>query len=166
MNTPALFRDDLPRGQHLVTPVWLARLQQGEAIPAPPVSHWRLFEVGCGAPTAFQTSHIPGAGYMDTECLETIPFWNKVDDTLLVNYLLASGIAHDTTVVLYGRPCAAAARAAHLMMVAGVQDVRLLDGGLRRLVARWLARGQRQRPSLPARTPLWPCRPSEPTLAG
>jgi molybdopterin synthase sulfurtransferase len=129
LNSPDFFRNDLPRGQHLVTPVWLSRLQQGQAVPAPPISHWRLFEVGCGAPTAFQTSHIPGAGYLDTECLETIPFWNKVDDTLLVKYLLDNGIAHDSTVVLYGRPCAAAARAAHLMMVAGVQDVRLLDGG-------------------------------------
>ncbi|WP_210547365.1 sulfurtransferase [Rhodoferax sp. PAMC 29310] len=137
MNSPDFFRDDLPRGQYLVTPIWLARLQQRQAVPAPPVSHWRLFEVGCGAPTAFQASHIPGAGYLDTECLETIPFWNKVDDTLLVNYLLACGIAQDITVVLYGRPGPAAARAAHLMMVAGVQDVRLLDGGL----TAWLRAG-------------------------
>jgi 3-mercaptopyruvate sulfurtransferase SseA len=138
LNPPDFFRDDLPRGQHLVTPVWLSRLQQGQSVPAPPASHWRLFEVGCGAPNAFQTSHIPSAGYLDTECLETIPFWNKVDDTLLVNYLLACGVAQDSTVVLYGRPCAAAARVAHLMMVAGVRDVRLLDGGLNA----WVQAGQ------------------------
>lgn len=129
MNFPDYFRDDLPRGQHLVTPIWLTRLQRGEAVAAPPVSHWRLFEVGCGSSTAFQASHISGAGYLDTECLETIPFWNKVDDSLLLQYLLDGGITHDSTVVLYGRPGPAAARAAHLMMVAGVQDVRLLDGG-------------------------------------
>lgn len=138
MNSPDFFRADLPRGQHLVTPAWLAQLQQGQAVPAPPLSHWRLFEVGCGAPTAFQISHIPNAGYLDTECLETIPFWNKVDDALLLKSLLACGIAHDSTVVLYGRPDAAAARAAHLMMVAGVLDVRLLDGGL----DAWLNAGQ------------------------
>ncbi len=112
-----------------MTPQWLLRLQQGMAVPAPPPSHWRLFEVGCGTPTVFYTSHIPGSGYLDTECFETIPFWNKVDDALLLNYLLDCGIAHESTVVLYGRPFAAAARVAHLLMVAGVQDVRLLDGG-------------------------------------
>ena len=41
-----------------------------------------------------------------------------------------NGIRHDTTVILYGRNTMAAARAAHLMMYAGVEDVRLLDGGL------------------------------------
>lgn len=149
MNAPAFFRDDLPRGQHLVTPVWLAGLQQGQAMPAAPSSHWRLFEVGCGAPTAFRAGHIAGAGYLDTECLETIPFWNKVDDALLLNYLMACGIAHDSTVVLYGRPGAAAARAAHLMMVAGVQDVRLLDGGL----TAWLNAGQAVASGEPHRYP-------------
>ena len=138
MISTAFFRADLPRGHCLVTPAWLVQLQQGHVVPAPPESHWRLFEVGCGAPLAFQTSHIAGAGYLDTECLETIPFWNQVDDTLLLQYLLACGIAHDSTVVLYGRPAAAAARAAHLMMVAGVQDVRLLDGGLNA----WVSAGQ------------------------
>ena len=138
MISAAFFRADLPRGHCLVTPAWLVQLQQGHVVPAPPESHWRLFEVGCGAPLTFQTSHIAGAGYLDTECLETIPFWNQVDDTLLLQYLLACGIAHDSTVVLYGRPAAAAARAAHLMMVAGVQDVRLLDGGLNA----WVSAGQ------------------------
>lgn len=138
MISAAFFRADLPRGHCLVTPAWLVQLQQGHVVPAPPGSHWRLFEVGCGAPLTFQTSHIAGAGYLDTECLETIPFWNQVDDTLLLQYLLACGIAHDSTVVLYGRPAAAAARAAHLMMVAGVQDVRLLDGGLNA----WVSAGQ------------------------
>lgn len=36
---------------------------------------------------------------------------------------------HAATVVLYGRTTLAAARAAHLMLYAGVRDVRLLDGG-------------------------------------
>lgn len=43
--------------------------------------------------------------------------------------LLGNGIRHDTTVVLYGRNTLAAARAAHLMLYAGVTDVRILDGG-------------------------------------
>jgi thiosulfate/3-mercaptopyruvate sulfurtransferase len=48
---------------------------------------------------------------------------------MLLHRLLAHGIRHDTTVLLYGRNTLCAARAAHLMLYAGVADVRLLDGG-------------------------------------
>lgn len=128
-DTALFYRADLPRGQHLVTPRWLASVLQGEAVPGAPAPRWCLLEVACGAPGAYAQAHIPGAGYLDTESLETIPFWNKVDDALLLRALLALGITHDTTVVLYGRSATAPARAAHLMLYAGVRDVRLLDGG-------------------------------------
>ncbi len=124
-----LFRGDLPRWQHLVAPHWLAQLSLGEPVVATPAASWCLFEVGCGVPEDFLLSHIPGAGYLDTETLEQAPFWNKVPDADLLRVLLDAGVAHDTTVILYGRSSAAAARAAHLMLYAGVRDVRLLDGG-------------------------------------
>ena len=41
-----------------------------------------------------------------------------------------AGIGPESTVILYGRNTLAAARLAQLMLVAGVTDVRLLDGGL------------------------------------
>jgi thiosulfate/3-mercaptopyruvate sulfurtransferase len=108
----------LPRWQHLVAPAALAA--SGDV---------RLFEVGFGALPAFLAGHIPGAAYLDTSELETPPLWNKVDDAALLALLLRHGVRHDTTVVLYGRNNLAAARAAHLMLYAGVADVRLLDGG-------------------------------------
>ncbi|WP_309680078.1 rhodanese-like domain-containing protein [Polaromonas sp.] len=123
------FRDDLPRWQQLITPRWLACLLAGQAVRAAPASHWCLLEVDCGAPEAFGRSHIPGAAYLDTQRLEDGRFWNKVDDAALLRLLLGLGIRHDTTVILYGRNMTAAARAAHLMLYAGVTDVRLLDGG-------------------------------------
>lgn len=125
-----VFRTDLPRGQHLVTPHWLAGLLQGQTVAAAPSLRWRLFEVICGELHDFLQRHIPGAASINTECLETLPYWNKVDDTQLLQFLLKKGIARDTTVVLYGRSTTAAARVAHLLLYAGVQDVRLLDGGL------------------------------------
>jgi molybdopterin synthase sulfurtransferase len=63
--------------------------------------------------------------------------WTRVSDTILTEGLLAEGVRYDTTVVLYGRDTTAAARAAVLLMYAGVDDVRLLDGGL----AAWQAAG-------------------------
>ncbi|MFD2273311.1 rhodanese-like domain-containing protein [Undibacterium arcticum] len=119
----------LTRWQQLVTSSWLVGLISGESIAAAPSSDWRLFEVGCDAAALFLLSHIPGAGYLDTNQLEHGPLWNKVPDQALLQLLLDNGIRHDTTVMLYGRNNLAAARAAHLMLYAGVKDVRLLDGG-------------------------------------
>jgi thiosulfate/3-mercaptopyruvate sulfurtransferase len=82
-------------------------------------------------------AHIPGAAWLDTNRLELPPLWNKVDDPALLRLLLDCGIRHDTTVIVYGRNNLAAARAAQLMLYAGVQDVRLLDGGY----ALWQAGG-------------------------
>jgi len=123
-------REHLARWQQLVYPRWLADLQEGKPVVAAPKGDWKLFEVAWGSPKAYLLSHIPGAGYIDTNRLEEEPLWNKVSDEALKALLLENGIRHDTTVILYGRNTMAAARAAHLMMYAGVQDVRLLDGGL------------------------------------
>lgn len=123
------FRSHLVRWQQLVAPVWLAALQSGRSVPAVPAAEWRLFEVGLGAPEVFEHDHIPFAGYIDTNQLEQAPLWNKVSDHALLRLLLDNGVRHDTTVILYGRNTLAAARAAHLMLYAGVADVRLLDGG-------------------------------------
>ena len=88
-----------------------------------------MFEIGFGAAEAFTQVHIPGAGYIDTARLEHGPLWNKVPDAELKQLLLGHAIRHDVTVVLYSRNSMAAARAAHLLLYAGVVDVRLLDGG-------------------------------------
>ncbi len=100
-------------------------------------AHCRLLEAGCGALHLFDQAHIPGAGYLDTCAIEGGPLWNKVPDDVLLSVLLAQGIRHDTTVILYGRNNPAAARVAHLLLYAGVTDVRLLDGGF----AAWQAGG-------------------------
>ena len=135
MNKPSLslqpdFRDDLQRWQQLISPTWLANLIKGRTVVAAPTAHWCLFEVDFGAPCLFLESHIPGAGYLDTNRLEQQPLWNKVADQALLQLLLTLGVRHDTTVILYGRHTPAAARAAQLMLYAGVTDVRMLDGGL------------------------------------
>ena len=143
----------LPRRQHLVAPGQLA-----EPMPA----HWRLFEVGFGALPAYLADHIPGAAYIDTAELETAPLWNKVSDPALTALLLRHGIRHDSTVILYGRNNLAAARAAHLMLYAGVLDVRLLDGGFNA----WLALGvpceTGPRPAYPAASDFGAAVPAHP----
>lgn len=143
MTTPAhspttpLFRRDLVRWQHLVVPQWLALLQAGSAVEAAPAGAWCALEVGSDGGAAYAQGHVPGALYVDTHWLEAPPLWNKVDDGALLAVLLGLGIAHDTTVILLGRTATAVGRVAHLMLYAGVRDVRLLDGG----VAAWQRAG-------------------------
>lgn len=112
----------LPRARQLLSPAALAQLlaQDGAC---------RLIEVGCGTHEDFGAAHIAGACWLDTASLETPPLYNKVSDDVLLALLLGLGIDAASTVVLYGRSTLAAARAAHLMLYAGVGDVRLLDGG-------------------------------------
>jgi thiosulfate/3-mercaptopyruvate sulfurtransferase len=98
---------------------------------------YAVFEVGWQAAAAYASGHIPGAHYFALDVYEEVPLWTRVSDAVLAERLLAAGIRCDTTVVLYGRDTTAAARAAVLLMYAGVDDVRLLDGGW----AAWKAAG-------------------------
>lgn len=95
----------------------------------PCASDVRLVEVGWGGRADFVQARIPGACYIDTSEIERPPLWNRIADDELLAVLLANGIRHDTTVVVYGRAPLPPARLAHLLLYAGVQDVRWLDGG-------------------------------------
>lgn len=130
MNPVLLPLSELPRARQLLSAPALAQLlaQDGAC---------RLIEVGCGVRDEFGAAHIPGACWLDTASFETPPLYNKVADSALLALLLELGIDAATTVVLYGRSSLAAARAAHLMLYAGVRDVRLLDGGF----GAWCAAG-------------------------
>ena len=114
----------LPRAWHLLDAASLASLlREGCELV--------LLEVGCGPDADLHHGHIPGARLLDIATLEEAPFFNKVSDKVLVERLARLGVRHDSMVVLYGRHNSlAAARAAHLMLYAGVSGVRLLDGGL------------------------------------
>lgn len=115
--------------EQLVYPQWIDDLQNQRPVAAAPAGEWRVIEVAWGAPKQYLLSHIPGAGYLDTNEIESEPLWNRVSDDRLKAMLAKQGIRHDTTVILYGRDVYAAARAAQIMLFAGVKDVRLLDGG-------------------------------------
>ncbi|MDM5178028.1 rhodanese-like domain-containing protein [Massilia sp. DJPM01] len=121
---PGAARKDLVRARQLLAPGELAPLARNGAV--------RLLEVGCAGAAAFEAAHIDGAAWLDTRLLEAPPLFNKVGDAVLLHLLLAHGIGHDSTVIVYGRNPLAAARAAHLMLYAGV-----LDGGF----AGWCAAG-------------------------
>ncbi|VTN08251.1 Thiosulfate sulfurtransferase YnjE precursor [Raoultella terrigena] len=73
----------LPHVEQLVYPQWLHDLQQGKAVAAAPAGQWKVFEAAWGAPKFYLLNHIPAAGYIDTNEVESEPLWNKVSDAQL-----------------------------------------------------------------------------------
>ncbi|GKT37068.1 Sulfurtransferase TST/MPST-like protein, partial [Aduncisulcus paluster] len=69
------------------------------------------------------------APHINTDDFEEGPLWNRKSDAEIEKSLLSNGITSDMTVVLYGDDITASARIALILKYAGVEDVRLLDGG-------------------------------------
>jgi molybdopterin synthase sulfurtransferase len=141
---PALPIERLANFDKLVHPEWLSRVLAGERPEAAPQGRMLLFHVNFGVPEEYAEDHLAGALYLDTNLLENPLDWNRRPPAELEEALCALGITHETTVVLYGRDTEghaeekwpgrragqiAACRAALILRYAGVDDVRVLDGG-------------------------------------
>ena len=139
----------LPNYERLVHPTWLRAVLAGARPEAAPAHRSLLFHVNFGVPAEYAEGHLPGALYLDTNWLEDPDDWNRRSPRELDRALTALGITAQTTVVLYGRDTEgnanekwpgrragqiAATRAALILRYAGVDDVRLLDGGYDRWV--------------------------------
>jgi len=140
----ALPLERLPNYDKLVHPGWLCDLLAGGRPEAAPPGPFLLFHVNFGVPEEYEENHLPTALYLDTNRLENPDDWNRRSPQELADGLSSLGIRHDTTVILYGRDTEghanekwpgrragqiAATRAALILRYAGVEDVRLLDGG-------------------------------------
>jgi molybdopterin synthase sulfurtransferase len=134
----------LPNYDRLVHTGWLRELLDGGRPEAAPAGRFLLFHVNFGVPEEYQEDHLPGALYLDTNRLEDPQDWNRRSPAELDTALRSLGITNDTTVIVYGRDTEghadekwpgrragqiAATRAALILRYAGVDDVRLLDGG-------------------------------------
>ncbi|HEY7494673.1 MAG TPA: rhodanese-like domain-containing protein [Candidatus Tectomicrobia bacterium] len=127
----------LPHYERLVPPAWVRQLICGQCPATYTGQRFAICEVGWRNATVYATGHIPGARYFALHAYEQAPLWTRVSDAVLEERLLVEGITYNTTVVLYGKDTTAVARAAVLLMYAGVHDVRILDGGF----AAWRAAG-------------------------
>jgi thiosulfate/3-mercaptopyruvate sulfurtransferase len=134
----------LPGYQRLVHAEWLRAVLDGDRPEAAPAERFLLFHVNFGVPQEYEESHIPGSLYLDTNWLENPVDWNRRTPAELEDAAGRLGITDDATVVLYGRDTEgranekwpgrragqiAACRAALILTYAGVEDVRILDGG-------------------------------------
>jgi thiosulfate/3-mercaptopyruvate sulfurtransferase len=139
----------LPYYRQLVHPSWLRAVLDGERPEAEPAADHLLFHVNFGVPEEYAENHLPNAIYLDTNWLEDPADWNRRSPEELEAALRGLGITTATTVILYGRDTEgdanekwpgrragqiAATRAALILRYAGVDDVRVLDGGYDRWV--------------------------------
>ncbi len=78
----------------------------------------------------YRNGHLPGAIHFNTDDLEDgSPHWRLREADELQRAIGRAGITPDTTVIVYGEKLIAAARVWWALKYAGVDDVRLLDGG-------------------------------------
>ncbi len=142
----------LPRFDHLVSPQWVDELLEGNR-----PDHFRgkdfvIAHAHYDYLEAYQEGHIPGAVALNTSDLEDPVTWNRRTPEELKNILLKHGITSETTVVLYGKFAfpdnrdpypgqsaghLGAMRCAAILLYAGVEDVKILNGGF----SRWKAAG-------------------------
>lgn len=86
---------------------------------------------------SYANGHIPGAIHINTDSIEPPPSWMLAEDETLLNVMLENGISKDDTVVVSGGAQMAAYRVALVLRYAGVEDVRVLNGG----AAAWTSAG-------------------------
>lgn len=137
--------DKLKRYKFLVSAEWLNRLIKTGNAPEYSNNKFVVIHAHYSKRKAYEEGHIPMAIDLDTNLLESSRTWNIRSAEELTKMLKDCGITYDTTVILYGRfshpdsndefPGSsagqlAAMRCALIMMYAGVDDVRILNGGL------------------------------------
>lgn len=144
---------NVPKRQVYVSPEWYKSASEGQQ---PGYEHVFLAEVAYGKTEndkAYNEAHIPGAVHINSDAVE-YDDWNLdgIDDQQLYEetevkpednfnirsakqlgeFLKNNGITKDTKVVLYGRSASdsSVTRVAFAMLYAGVEDVKVIDGGM------------------------------------
>lgn len=79
--------------------------------------------------------HIPGSFYVNTSSVESEPVWNLVPADQLEKAMLDLGITKDTAVIVYSEEPSGAGRVAFAYLYAGVENVKIIDGGKQAWIA-------------------------------
>jgi 3-mercaptopyruvate sulfurtransferase SseA len=126
-----LSREQAPNYHQLVSSKWVAELIDGGRPPTWPGKKYSILDVSTSDNKDYTKGHIPGAVLVRTDQIERAPVWNLVSNNELQEVIEGVGITRDSTVVVYCDDPSAGARILWMLMYAGVEDVRLLDGGFR-----------------------------------
>lgn len=118
-----------------VTPEWVQSVIDGNQEG---YENYVIAEVGYGDVKdckSYNEGHVPGAIYVDNCEVEDATgseegAYNLLDAKEVEKYLLGHGITKDTKVILYGADVAGTGRQAYAYLWAGVEDVKILNGGI------------------------------------
>lgn len=114
--------------QVYVEPNWVKSVIDGNQ---PQSSNYVILEASWGEPSSdYKKSHIQGALHINTDLIEEPKYWNIRTPEEIEQVMKDFGISKNTTVIIYGEP-SPAARVAITLLWAGVDEVRILDGGLK-----------------------------------
>lgn len=126
-----------------VTAEWVKSVIDGDQ---PESANYVILDVAYPATakdySAYGEGHIPGAVYasiMEVEDAtgDTEGAYNLLAPEEIRDYALSHGITKDTTVIMYGNDISGTARQAYAYLYIGVENVKILNGGL----AAWKAAG-------------------------
>lgn len=98
----------------------------------PESKDYKIIEVAWGPAKDdkdYITAHIPGAIHMNTDDIEEPTYWNIRTADEIKKVMADYGITKDTTVIVYGND-SGATRVAFVCLWAGVENVKVIDGGL------------------------------------
>lgn len=124
--------ESFPNYKMLVSAPWLKDVLDGkkpETYTGAPV---KVFHVSWGPTEQAKgyKQHVTGAYHFNTDWIENEPVWNLSSPEVVRDNLLKQGITKDTMVVLYSENQLAAFRVMWALKWAGVEDVRILNGGV------------------------------------
>lgn len=127
--------DPVEQRKVYVTPDWVQSVIDGNQEG---YEDYVIAEVSYGSVkdcVSYNEGHIPGALYVDNCEVEDATgseegAYNLLAADEVVDNLLAHGITKDTKVILYGADAAGVGRQAYAYLWAGVEDVKILNGGI------------------------------------
>lgn len=127
--------DPVDQKKVYVTPDWVQSVIDGNQEG---YEDYVIAEVGYGDVkdcASYNEGHIPGAIYVDNCEVEDATgsdegAYNLLAADEVVDYLLGHGITKDTKVILYGADVAGTGRQAYGYLWAGVEDVKIVNGGI------------------------------------
>lgn len=113
-----------------VSPQWVKSVIDGEQEES---KKYIILEASWGTADDspdYNTGHIPGAVHVDIASIEGEPYWNLKSPEEVEQAMLELGVTKETVVILYGADVSGTARAAYAYIWAGVDNVKVLNGGL------------------------------------